>query len=154
MLIRSALADDIDKLIHLWSERVNLLAQADKRFASTSYMEDVLGQQIQAYLNNQNSIIFVALADDDVGGFVVAEILNNYGIIHEMALDAHQYHGGMGRGLVKHSRQHFLKRNVKQIIIKVPRFHPVEQAFWLALGAKEWKDQTWKNPPELMWMIL
>ena len=154
MLIRSALVDDIDKLIHLWSERINLLTQVDKRFASTSYREDVLGQQVYEYLNNQDTPIFIALVNEGIGGFIVTEICDSDGVIHEIALDAHQYHGGMGRELVKYSREYFFKQGVKQIIVKVPRFHPVEQAFWLALGAKEWKNQAWKNPPEFMWMIL
>lgn len=153
MNIRQPTAEDIQELSRLMDERQHLLAQMDKRFSMTN--ADAIKQKLDSYLIDANNVIFVAEEVHHLVGFIVGIVKpDGIGVIAEMVLDAHFYHGGLGRILVQAIRKYFEENQVNQIFALVPRYHPVEQAFWRALGTQEWKNEAWKSPPELMWMKL
>ncbi|MFW5691115.1 MAG: hypothetical protein ACOCXZ_01330 [Chloroflexota bacterium] len=106
-----------------------------------------------------------------VAAYGIGKIFNGSGMIEEIALDMHNYHGGMGRALVNGLRAALVERGASEIVAGVPRYHPVEQAFWLSLGARPWPlpdasaptdhstdnegaDTRWQIPPEYIWMTL
>lgn len=165
---RTATPDDLPQLQALWQERIVILSQADARFARLQ--PDVWRQQATDTLKADNHGWFVAaepgatvlagfihgrLVDDDKAGRV--------GVMLELALDAHAYHGGLARRLWRTLEAWFTEKTVADRRLQVPRYRPVEQAFWRALGATAWNakqdelkenDATWKIPPEMMWMTL
>ena len=65
------------------------------------------------------------------------------GLVTEIALDAHGYHGGAGRELVGALRRWFEGKGAGQMAVASPHYDAVAQAFWRSLGAVEWMDVLW-----------
>lgn len=143
MIIRPAIEQDRPAIIQLWQERLTILAQMDARFASGG-RDDF----------PDDHTFFVAGRDQAVVGFVACTTHEDVGIITDIALDAHVYHGGVARALVDAAARWFSTQPVTQIVARVPRYHPVEQAFWRASGAKEWTEARWQISPQYIWMTL
>jgi GNAT superfamily N-acetyltransferase len=149
-LIRLAESADLPLLADLWQAQMTLLAQ-DSRFALAENGRErwMTGWQIR--LNQIDYGLLSALADDQLIGYAACHIqpaplglqFATLGVVLEMALDAHRYHGGAGRELVAALLHWFLERDVEQIIVAVPRRAVVEQAFWRGLGATEWIQWLW-----------
>lgn len=106
-------------------------------------------------------LIVAALpVDGRVVGFVAAwhgrwpygTLPGGLGVIDALALDAHRYHAGLGRGLAYAARDWLNAQGVTTIRACVPRYHAVEQAFWLALGAQVVADAPPAPPPTSIWM--
>lgn len=153
MNIRQAKKQDIQGLLHLWDERRNLLLQMDNRFAKMDV--NTAKDTLLAYIDDGDTHVLVAEQDKHIIGYIVGVCQDNQtGIIPEMALDAHAYHGGLGRELVNAIRHYFEEQSITHILALVPRYHPVEQAFWRTLGTHEWTNDLQKPPKELMWMKL
>ncbi|MFW5771765.1 MAG: N-acetyltransferase family protein [Phototrophicaceae bacterium] len=159
MDIRPANPTDPPHLADLWQERAVLLRQADARTARHLPAREEWLARLDERMAAATAAVFVI---EETGqppfGYIIAEIERqqpagpSLGIIREMALDAHSYHGGAGRALVAQARDWLAAQSVDRIVALVPRYHAVEQAFWRGLGASEWKDKTWTIPPEFMWM--
>jgi len=154
--IRPATTDDLPRLRHLWQERRTILNQSDPRFQPID--QDQWQKTLQERIENPDAAVFVTLPNETIAGFISGILHHDIGVIDEIAIDAHTYHGGMARTLWAALRDWFETRDVKKHMISVPRYHAVEQAFWLALGAKtitNWEeDNLWELPPELIWMTL
>lgn len=167
---RPAEKADLPHIERLRQERWVLLCQSDGRF---------LQQQpgdIRAWLTHADCDIWVGergVGNDDtistLVGYVTAwqhtspygDLPAETGLIDELALDAHKYHAGLGRGLVEQVRRELHARQKTILIACVPRHHAVEQAFWRALGAVEWTPASPSSllsippaPPTSIWMSL
>lgn len=160
--IREAGPDDLALLADLWHERLMILGQADPRFRRWDYDRAAWIERTSDRLGGADFVVFVAMDGGPVG-YIVGELRQGedqiLGIVREMALDAHRYHAGLGRGLWAVLRDWFTQAGAARIVVQVPRYHPVEQAFWRSAGAVEWSDATTiqaagEIPPELMWMTL
>jgi hypothetical protein len=157
--IRAATTDDLPCLAELWTERQIILARLDPRFDRGRPDRAAWMERIAADLCRPDAVIYLA-AQDQPAGYIAGHLRPagadpSCGVVDDMALDAHTYHAGLGRGLWLALREWFAAHNVAQTIIHVPRYSPVEQAFWRALGAVEWKsEQTDTIHPELMWLTL
>lgn len=141
--IWTATPNDQHKLAALQQERAVLIQQANPRATAAS-------QDLQAVLHDPTYVIVLAAQDDHPTGYIIGQVLDDEtALVHEMALDAHTYHAGLGRTLWQQLAATFTDR---QVYIRVPRYFPVEQAFWRSLGARhtEWKAA----PQEFMWMTL
>lgn len=171
MNIRDATADNLIYLADLWHERRVILHQSDSRFDVPE--KSVWIEQTEALMKRERetSRLFMAQADDDATpiGYIMGRIdPHHIGIVEDIALDAHKYHAGLGRALWLAMQQWLTEAQARQILMHVPRYHPVEQAFWRAIGAKPlttenlnaeitlqaWMNDTWKTAPERMWMTL
>ena len=143
---RIASASDIPLLAELWYERallhqLRLAPDARERWSSSAL----------TWLDNPDVGIFTAIQDGRLLGYIVGRIepappglLDTWqGIITEIAIDAHQYHAGVGRLLAQRLRDWFLTRNIEQILIVVPQRSPVEQAVWRGLGAVKRMEVLW-----------
>lgn len=156
--IRLATVDDIPRLTALRRERYALLSQADVRFSA--YLTNS-GLAVPA-ADESNRRLFVAEENGSIVGYMSAAIrAGNWGIIEDIALDSHHYHGGLGRSLLKSARQWLAERDVQKVLVATPRAHAAEQAFWHALGAvrwhqasEDWNATAWTLPPEWIWMAL
>jgi GNAT superfamily N-acetyltransferase len=160
--IRAATIDDLPGLAALWQERQIILARADPRFDRGRPDPAAWMERVAADLCRPDAVIYLA-EKDEPAGYIAGHLHPadgdpRCGVVDEMALDAHTYHAGLGRELWRALWAWFAARGAVQTIIRVPRYSPVEQAFWRALGAVEWKpEQTnilWSSRPELMWMTL
>jgi len=153
--IRSAVLEDIPTLADLWQERRIILSQVDSRFRLLPDEREIWLVGMQEKLVSATHRIFAVENEANLVGYICGSIQpNELGLIEEIALDAHRYHGGLGRQLVRALQEWFKQRDIKQIIVGVPRRMAVEQAFWRSLGAKEWMDNPWKTFPQMMWMQL
>jgi hypothetical protein len=105
----------------------------------------------QTWLDDARCGFFAAERDD---GTLIAYIVgwlqpmagltpSSVGLITDIAIDAHGYHGGVGRRLVDTLRGWFAERDVQQMVVWASRYDAVAQAFWRSLGAADWVDVLW-----------
>jgi GNAT superfamily N-acetyltransferase len=149
--IRTAITDDLPVLAHLWYEKMVMQQQTDQRLRLAPDGREKWIAALQGWLLEPSYAVFVCEADAAVIGYLIVRIQPNppgllpaqSGVIVEAAIDAHRYHGGVGRGLVEAARGWLRQQGVEQLLIDIPRRSAVEQAFWRALGAKEWIDRLW-----------
>lgn len=146
--IRAATVIDLPALASLWYEKSVL--QADRRLLIAPDALETWTRAATAWLDDPRCGIFVAEGDGGVIGYIVgwAQPLpgmtpGSIGLITELALDAHGYHGGVGRALVDALKAWFAGQGIEQLAVWTPRFDAVGQAFWRSLGATEWVDVLW-----------
>lgn len=145
MDIRKATLKDLPGIRHLWREHVTILSQSDPRFTPLLATESTWEQQLIQRIEH----VYISEKDGKIIGYIAGNVDETSSTIDEIALDAHTYHSGLGRSLVKTWQAAYPNL---QLRVHVPRYHAVEQAFWRALGAKE--VNTWETPAEKIWMIL
>jgi hypothetical protein len=156
VIIRPASLNDTASLAFLRQERLVLLQQSDARLTAPT-------ESLPEMLDDPHCQVLVGEREGQVVGYAVGYIRQSpagmlpadTGLISELTLDAHKYHGGLGRQLYAELRAWLLEQQVQHIAVRVPRYHAVEQAFWRSLGAIP--DDV--NPiltisPALIWMIL
>lgn len=103
-----------------------------------------------SWLDDARIGFFVATRDDDVIGYIVGQLQpmpgiapEQIGLITDITLDAHGYHGGAGRALVNTLKDWFGAQGASHTAVWTPHFDAVGQAFWRSLGASEWMDILW-----------
>jgi GNAT superfamily N-acetyltransferase len=158
MEIRPAQHSDIAQLNVLYEERRILLAQSDSR------MTVVPVDWSQRF--SQGWVMVAGEENGRIIGYIAGYMINEdqtedrapatppTGVIEELALDAHKYHGGLGRQLYQRLRRTFDENGCSPILVRVPRFHAVEQAFWRSLGAQPHTDHLRKSTASEVWMRL
>jgi N-acetylglutamate synthase-like GNAT family acetyltransferase len=146
MIIRPYHPADAPQTAHLYHERAVILTQSDWRFSQVENAFD------PAMLDELQQ--FVSEDGEKVVGVIACEIRDGIGVIMDMALDAHTYHSRLGSDLVHIACDWFNQQGITTVVARVPQFHAVEQAFWRALGAQEWKENLWSNNPPYIWMKL
>ncbi len=151
MQTRRATPDDIPAITHLWHERMVILSQADARFEA--HLQQQATWQVRLF-DGSYALLTVAEKDAAIVGYIGVQIREAYAVICEIALDAHTYHGGLGAALLDAVQTWYATQSLDGLLVRVPRYHPVEQAFWRSKQAQEWTDILWQTPPEIMWMIL
>ena len=104
----------------------------------------------QTWLDDARCGFFDAEREGEVIGYIVGwlqpmpgVVPEQIGLVTEIAIDAHGYHGGVGRALVATLRDWFTGKGAAQITIWTPHYDAVSQAFWRSLGATEWVDVLW-----------
>lgn len=151
MIVRPATVSDLPRLVELWHEKMTLLQQGDHRFRLA---EDAAQQWLAAaaqHLEHPAFRIVAAEADDFIYGYSVGCIQaapvgtlpTQWGVVTELAIDAHRPQGGVGRALIDALRAWLIANDITVLTVQVAGRYPVEQAFWRALGAKEWVDLLW-----------
>jgi GNAT superfamily N-acetyltransferase len=125
MRIRLAAEADLAGLRHLYNERMALLAQGDRHISAEAVQ----------WLDRESGGVWVGDADDMPAGYVSVWRAASEWRIDHMALDAHTYHPGLARALINAVRDAAHRDGASYILVRVPTSHPVEQAFWRALGA-------------------
>jgi hypothetical protein len=66
-----------------------------------------------------------------------------------MGLDAHSYHPGLARALVAAVRDAARAHGAAGVLVNVPSYDPVEQAFWRSVGAA---NAGRRGSPGYQWM--
>lgn len=160
--VRPAQRDDIDAISRLSRERYAILAQADSRFMVALEAQDTLRADMQARLETGG--VLVAMLAGQCAGYIAGKVTCGIGQVDHIALDAHRYYGGVGRALLVALRAWLGEQGGEGMLVKVPRYSPVEQAFWRALGATacdlktllrpHCDRETWQIGPEWLWLSL
>lgn len=151
MIVRPAIENDLSILALLWQERIALLQQTDFYFTPLPDAQQHWQAQARLWLDEQKIAFFVAERDEIPIGYIVGEVQSSpaglspkfVGIVSDMALDLHRYHGGAGRNLVNALKNWFVEQSITLIHINIPAHYPVEQAFWQSIGAKTRFNDVW-----------
>jgi hypothetical protein len=167
MEIRSAVLGDLSGLDDLRLERRVILSQFDPRVTVNQSEHDMWLMRMKERITDTASAVLVAEEGNDLQGYIVGCILfvprsepaSRYGIVEEIVLDVHAYHGGLARLLYSTLSKWFSKSKVEQVLIRTLSGYAVEQAFWRGLGATVWKPPAreitaWKTAPEHIWLKL
>ena len=149
--IRPAAAPDIPRLFELWQELMALRQQSDSCFRLLPDAQDRWSAAVTAWLANPECAVLVAEEDLGLVGYVVALLQESpvglaplrHGLITDLAVDVHRYHGGLGRALLDAARDWFDAQGISHILVYVSHQHAVEQAFWRAVGAGPYVDLMW-----------
>jgi hypothetical protein len=166
-MLRPANSADLNRVVDLWYERTVILSKSDRRFAAHLAGEDggrsARIAEMAKRINNPAQAVIVAeciagTRNADLAGYVTGCLQANnsgelYGVVDELVLDMHVYYGGLARMLWKALHEWFEQHDAICLFFSVPRYSPVEQAFWRSIGAVEWTG-TLQQRPEFMWMTL
>ncbi len=148
LLVRAATPLDIPRLASLWYENTVLQQQADHRIRMAPDGEARWSSVAASWLADPRMAVIAAEGDKGIIGYSVGRVEDGpagllperRGVVLDLAIDAHGYHAGVGRELIGALRRWFISQGVEELLVYVTRRHAVEQAFWRALGAKEWID--------------
>src|SRR5688572_16980885 len=124
---RSATLKDVPLLASLWYEKTVLQQQADPRLRLAPDALERWSQAAQSWLNEPSRAVFVADTEEAPVGYVVVTIEpgapgvlpERIGAILDLAIDAHGYHGGVGRALVDAAQDWLRGQGVEQMRIPV-----------------------------------
>jgi ribosomal protein S18 acetylase RimI-like enzyme len=143
--IHAATTADIPSLAELWYEKTVMRAQADHRIKLAPNARAVWTRSVIGWLDDPNCRVFVAVESVPVGYLLAWVQPARRGTIQQIAIDAHGYHGGVGRALVEAARAWFTDRGVARVVVWTARRDATEQAFWRSLGATDWMEMLWMD---------
>lgn len=132
MLVRHACAEDSAALQRLYDEHFAFVHSADRRIRRRTQI---------AWIGREAGVVWVGEVKGRIGGYVSAWQRDDAEWGHvlwidHMALDAHEAFPGLGRELVNAARAEATGQGCRWLVAEVPRYNPIEQAFWTALGAQ------------------
>lgn len=153
-LIRYPTVDDLPTILALWLERMTIISQSVPHLRRHIPSEADHLAQLETWLHLPTAKVICGKQGNRVIGYLVATLQDEMCVIEEMALDAHAYHRGLAKALMNTLQTTFLQQTPLPIVIRVPRYYAVEQAFWRAFGARDWTDPTWQIQPLYQWMTL
>lgn len=145
---RIAFPTDFAAMYALWYDRAALLIQVDPRALLPDQVEQRWMQHYHRLVSAERVRIAVAVEAERVIGYAVGRWDEDAMLVREaeielMAIDLHAPHRGAARALVGMLRAWFTTEGVSRILVRVPRYSAVEQAFWHAQGARAWDEVLW-----------
>ncbi len=148
--IRPATTDDLTILTQLWQEHIALISQTNPRY-TPSLTNQEWQQQMIDWLANDQCQILIACDEENIVGYIVGWLqdvvpslpFRSCGLITELVLDAHVYHGGAARLLVDGIKAWFVEHQIQHILTYVLAHNATQQAFWRALGATDFVNIMW-----------
>jgi hypothetical protein len=151
IVIRPATNDDLAPMSALWYEKAVMLSQQDRRWRLGEQGRADWERQAAGWLRDEKCGVRVAQDGDAIVGYAIGWIqsappgmaFESFGMVSDLAIDAHTYHGGTARSLVLALRVWFASRGVWQMVASVPKRDAIGQAFWRAYGAAEWMEWLW-----------
>ncbi len=149
--VRRALAADLEAAGRIWQESAETLSQLDPRYRTAPDGLERWKSARLAGLANPDQCLFVALRRGEVMAYLCGTLKPNLpgllpeqiGVIDELAVDSHGHGGGPGRLLLEAMIGWLRERGISRVEIRVPRQNAIAQAFWRAIGAREWYDLMW-----------
>lgn len=155
MTIRLTTSDDIPILAEYWYDRMALLSQKTRTIRLMPDAQSQWSKYMQTLLHDDNTICFTAEIDGEILACMIGMLEANqagllpqyYGKVSDIVLDLHSPHRQQGtvNALLTRLKQHFQKRGLSEMIVTVPIYASIEQAFWRGLGARHYQDTFWIN---------
>ncbi len=153
-VVRTATPADADKMLTLWQEASQMLTKADSRFRLAPDADVRWRSALQDWLSRDDTAVLVAestVREGQLIGYIVGSVVDNeptliperYGYVSDLTVDSHGKASGIGRNLFDALKNWFRGQGVTHVEARVPRRHPIAQAFWRALGATELYEQMW-----------
>ena len=144
MRIRLARERDLEAAAQLWFERMSLLSESDSQLRLAPGAVAAWQSRARQRLDERDCRFYAAEADDALAGFIVVGISDNpawllparLGHVIEMAVDLHRSHRGLSRALLERACDWLRERDIEVLQAPAWSFYPVEEAFWLASGAR------------------
>jgi len=147
--IRRATPPDLDALFRLWQERADYYLRFESRLPKSDQSGTVWREAMAGCLGRDDARVLVADRAGELIGYMVGWVWNQppffeqLGMISEMSVDGHCKQGGVGSALLADLQTWFKERSVIAVEIRVPQQHPIEQAFWRAVGAQPFIDHLY-----------
>ena len=148
LTIRATTVNDLSALSQLWYEQRVL--QLDRRLLPAANAREQWSAAAKNWLLEVRCGSFSAEDQGVIVGGIVGWLQpmpglapEQIGLITELVIDTHGYHGGVGRALVAALRDWFTGQGAAQTAIWTSHADAVAQAFWRSLGATEWMDVLW-----------
>lgn len=139
MQITLASDADLAELQHLYDERIALLLQGDRRIRPADVQ----------WLDRADGCVWVGRIDGITAGYISVWWRDALWTVDHMALDAHTYYPGLARALVAMVRDAANAQGMTEILVNIPSYDPVEQAFWRSMGAN---NAERRSAPGYQWM--
>ncbi len=155
MIFRAAQLDDLKALSDLWEERRIIQAQTDPQLSIRANEKENWRARMESLISvGSAGHVIVGEKEESIVGFIAGDFIeSSTGRVLDLALDAHTYHGGLGRELVAALRAWYVTQHTSTLVVCIPRFQAVEQAFWRSLGARE-ADVNLPCAAEYVWLQL
>ena len=146
--VREAVSEDLNELLRLWQERTEVYLQSERR---AQVERDIWQAAVLNWIQREDAAVMVAERDDQLIGYIIGWRWQNppliepafYGLVSEMSVDGHCKQGGVGSAMLEALKDWFKAQNLAYFEVRVPVRQPIEQAFWRAVGAKDFYDHLY-----------
>lgn len=152
--IRPVALPDLEVLAQFWQEHMALRQQTEPAVRLLPDGHELWCAAAARWLEDAACGFFVAVDDGRPVGYIAGWLRDGppgldparYGLVAELVMSLHSYHGGAARQLAQHLLGWFARHGMTKVLIAVPHRSAVQQTFWRSLGAG--------HHTELMWMPL
>lgn len=143
MTTRPVTAADLPILSALWHEKMllqNTIADRERWQTRAETWMHMPTCGFFAYIDEDRPVGYILAWSQPAPAHIPEPLMT---IINDMAIDAHGYHSGAGRELVRAVKTWAESRGAPQIVVMASRRYAAEQAFWRGLGASSWMEILW-----------
>lgn len=145
---REASTQDVPKMIELWKEFIDFHKARDPFFSRAKEGPENFGKFILENINKDDAIVYVAEANGEVVGHILATIqsyppafeIKRYGLVNDLAISSGYRRNGIGTHLFSIVREWFIEKGMKRLEIEVAISNEVSTSFWNKMSLKPYKE--------------
>lgn len=143
-IVKNAVKTDIEQIGKLWIEFFDFHKQFDNHFSRSVDGHINFMKFIENSIEDDNSLVLVAVVDELVIGYCLAKIDTfppviddrEYGAIYDLAITEKMRRNGYGEKLVLAAKSWFKSKGMKIMQANVSVENPVSTAFWKKMGLR------------------
>jgi ribosomal protein S18 acetylase RimI-like enzyme len=151
VVIRKATRKDAGGILPLWNEMMQYHAALDERFRPALNGEKHWAGILRDWLRDDDCCVLVADAGSQLVGYIIGMIRENppvllppaYGLVSDICVAPAWRQQGIGRRLFEALKDWFRAKELSTVQLNVAHFNPVSQAFWRAVGCRDYMDRLW-----------
>ncbi|MCY3781097.1 MAG: hypothetical protein OXG78_12360 [Chloroflexi bacterium] len=151
MRIRLAKESDLATAAQLWFDRIALLQESESFIALVPNAIHIWRGQAMNWIGDDDFGFFLAESDSGLAGILVVSAKDNppwllptrRGEIVEMVMDLHRPYSGLSGALLERAGAWLKAQDIEYLEVQPSAYYPVEEAFWLARGAKLRSYRLW-----------
>jgi len=151
IIIRKATRIDLSDVVTLWEEHQEYHAECDPYFERSKDANPGFQKYLEDHL--EELILYVAVADEKMVGFVLGEVARRppcfasreYGMIDDLAVTAAWRGQGIGQKLVGRMMEWFTERRIHRIETRVLISNPLASKFWKKSGFDAYMSFVYKD---------
>lgn len=133
--VRVATPRDRDAIARLWQQLVDHHRRLDADYRTPVGLGEALVREIEVGLERDSRLILVAADDqNDLTGFLHAEVAGATGTIHELYVVPECRGTGLGGGLVREAEGWLRAQPIRLVNVRVERANAAARRFWAARG--------------------